>query len=124
MSAEASHAGRRPRPLPGYVARETLEELPSRRPPPAPSNSFALQWDRVGVDRYEIRRGARTLGFIDVIGAVFVVLAGERYSHAVEAIQTLVFEDALSALSGDDPTLGENDNRPEPRPIRHTEVTP
>ena len=121
MSAEASHAGRHPRPLPGYAARETLEELPSRRPPAAPSNAFALQWDRVGVDRYEIRRGARTLGFIDVVGAVFVVLTGERYSHAVESAQTLAFEDALSVL---DPTLGENDNVPGPRALRHTEVTP
>jgi hypothetical protein len=76
------------------------------------------------VDRYEIRRGAHTLGFIDVVGAVFVVLAGERYSRAVEAVQTLVFEDALGALSGDDSTLGENHNGPEPRPLRHTEVTP
>jgi hypothetical protein len=124
MSAEASHAGRRPRPLPGYAARETLEELPSRRPPPAPSNSFALHWDRVGVDRYEIRRGARTLGFIDVVGAVFVVLAGERYSHAVEAVQTLVFEDALGALGGVDAALGDNDNGSDARPERHTEVTP
>jgi len=128
MSAEASHAGRRPRPLPGYAAIETLEELPTRRPPTAPSSAFALQWDRVGVDRYEVRCGARTLGFIDVVGAVFVVLAGDRYSRAVESTQTLVFEAALSALSEDDPTLDESswehDNGPAARPVRHAEVKP
>ena len=68
---------------------------------------------------YVVRRGARTLGFVDVVGAVFVVLAGPRYSHEVEFAQTLIFEEALFALSGDDSTPEQDslglDDRPQAR---------
>lgn len=101
MSAGASHAGRRSRPLHGNAGGITLEVSPSGRSPTAPSSELDLHWERTGVDHYEVRRGARTVGFIDVVGVVFVALTGDRYSHAVESAQTLVFEQALTALSGD-----------------------
>ncbi|WP_375385110.1 hypothetical protein [uncultured Microbacterium sp.] len=75
----------------------TLEIHPTNRRPRALPSS-PPQWQRVGVDRYQVRVGTRTLGYIDVVGAVFVVLAGSRYSRAVETAQTLVFEDAVNAL--------------------------
>jgi hypothetical protein len=40
-----------------------------------------------------------TVGFIDVVGAVFVVLAGPRYDRAVEALQTLDFAVAVDAIT-------------------------
>jgi len=64
-----------------------------------------LRWEQVEPDRYVVRHGTRTLGFVDVVGAVFVVLAGTRYSHAVEFAQTLAFEEAVLELCGDDKTL-------------------
>ena len=42
---------------------------------------------------------AATAGFIDVVGAVFVVLAGPRYDRAVEVLQTLDFALAVDAIS-------------------------
>ena len=42
--------------------------------------------------------GRSTLGFIDVQGRVFVALAGPRYDRAIEASQTLRFDDAVRAL--------------------------
>lgn len=50
-----------------------------------------------------MRVGTQTLGFIDVVvGAVFVVLAGSHYNHATEKVQTLVFEEAITALVPDE----------------------
>src|SRR5688500_18283055 len=66
----------------------------ARAAPPASE----VTWSRVGRDRYEVTRSGRTLGFVDVEGAVFVALAGTRYDRAVEASQTLRFADAVRAL--------------------------
>lgn len=104
MTMQVRRTTRGRRSLPAFAVRETLEELPSRRPPEASPALADVQWEQVEPDRYVVRHGARTLGFVDVVGAVFVVLAGPRYSHAVEFAQTLVFAEALGALTGDDPT--------------------
>lgn len=64
-----------------------------------------LRWEQVEPDRYVVRQGTRTLGFVDVVGAVFVVLAGTRYSHAVEFAQTRAFAEAVLTLCGDDEAL-------------------
>ena len=77
----------------------TLRELPPRRPQqPAPADA-PVRWDRVGVDRYEVRVHESVAGYIDVVGAVFVVLAGARYDRAVEVLQTLDFDAAVRAIS-------------------------
>jgi hypothetical protein len=74
-------------------------ELPARRPEsPAPDDS-AVRWERIDIDRYEVSTTAATVGFIDVVGAVFVVLAGARYDRAVEVLQTLDFALAVDAIS-------------------------
>ena len=75
------------------------KELPARRPePPAPDES-AVRWERIDIDRYEVSAAGATVGFIDVVGAVFVVLAGPRYDRAVEVLQTLDFPLAVDAIS-------------------------
>ena len=77
----------------------SLKELPPRRPaPPAPEDS-AVRWDRIDIDRYEVRANDSTIGFVDVVGAVFVVLSGPRYDRAVEVLQTLDFAAAISSIS-------------------------
>jgi hypothetical protein len=53
----------------------------------------------VDLDRYAVSVDGRTVGFIDVVGAVFVALAGARYDHALEIVQTLRFECAVDALA-------------------------
>lgn len=63
-----------------------------------------MQWEQVESNRYVVRRAAQTLGFVDVVGAVFVVLAGPTYSHAVTFAQTLNFDEAVAALCRDDAT--------------------
>jgi hypothetical protein len=77
---------------------DALKHLAPRRPAdPAPANA-TVRWDLVDIDRYRVVSGARTLGFIDVVGAVFVVLDGDRYDRATELAQTLVFARAVDLL--------------------------
>ncbi|WP_019179987.1 hypothetical protein [Microbacterium yannicii] len=82
----------------GLGATESLKQLPMRRLPDAPAPSAHLKWARVGFDRYEVRLDGGVIGYVEVVGAVYVVLEGHRYDRAVEILQTLVFDDALSAL--------------------------
>jgi hypothetical protein len=81
-----------------YVDPETLRSLPSRRPADASTRASRIQWDLVADDRYEVRIGGEVAGFIDVVGAVYVVLAGSRYDLAVEVTQTIVWSTATTAL--------------------------
>ena len=55
-------------------------------------------WIRIEADRYEVCRGDRLLGYVEVVGSVHVALAGERYDRAVEVAQSLLFELAIEAL--------------------------
>ncbi|EZP26806.1 hypothetical protein [Microbacterium oleivorans] len=81
-----------------YVDSETLRALPTRRPADASTRASRIQWDLITDDRYEVRIGGEVAGFIDVVGAVYVVLAGPRYDRAVEVIQTIVWSTATTAL--------------------------
>ncbi|WP_344737552.1 hypothetical protein [Microbacterium awajiense] len=38
------------------------------------------------------------MGYVDVVGAVFVALRGTRYDRAVEVEQTLLFDRAIAVL--------------------------
>lgn len=89
---EAGHAA------PVLVDGEALRALPPRRPADAAARASRIQWDLVAPDRYEVRIGGEVAGFIDVVGAVYVVLAGSPYSKAVEIAQTLVWSTATTAL--------------------------
>jgi hypothetical protein len=77
---------------------EALRELPSRRPQPPAAAGLPIQWELVDLDRYAVRDRGRTVGFIDVVGAVFVALHGSRYDRAVEVLQTLDFDTAIATL--------------------------
>ena len=81
-----------------YVDSDTLRALPTRRPADAATRASRIQWDLIADDRYEVRISGEVAGFIDVVGAVYVVLAGPRYDRAVEVIQTLVWSTATTAL--------------------------
>ncbi|MFJ6680150.1 hypothetical protein ACIQLK_13630 [Microbacterium sp. NPDC091382] len=81
-----------------YVDSETLRALPTRRPADASPRASRIQWDLVADDRYEVRIGGEVVGFIDVVGAVYVVLTGPRYDRAEEVAQTLVWSTATTAL--------------------------
>ena len=79
----------------------SLRELPPRRPePPAPEHAV-VKWERIGFERYEISVEGTTVGYVEVVGAVFVVLAGCRLDRAVEVLQTLDFTTAVRALTPD-----------------------
>ena len=75
-------------------------EIPTRPPwtPPPPRRAVRAHWIQVEVDRYEVRFGDRVIGFVEVVGSVFVVLSGSRYDRAVEVAQSLLFEHAITTL--------------------------
>lgn len=77
---------------------DALRQLPARRPQPAPAAEAGVRWELIELDRYEVREGEVVLGYIDVVGAVFVALGGPWYAASVELRQTLRFEDAVQTL--------------------------
>lgn len=79
------------------AAAEALRQLPTRRPDPAGTEA-QVHWEIADVDRYEVREGDVVLGYIDVVGAVFVALSGPWYAAAVEVKQTLQFDEAVHTL--------------------------
>ncbi|UWF77792.1 MULTISPECIES: hypothetical protein [Microbacterium] len=76
-----------------------LQQLPTRITRREPDPGRVVRWERVASERYVVCDGDRIAGFVDVVGAVFVVLHGERYDRATEIGQTLVFADAVAALT-------------------------
>jgi len=98
MAVDIGPVWRRTRTLGRFAEADALKQLPTRRPAAPPAASAALKWALIDTERYEVTMRGETIGFIDIAGAVFVALAGRRYDQAVEAAQTLVFEDALRAL--------------------------
>lgn len=99
MTADAPPEEPRADALPDFAEAEALKELPPRRPADPPAPASVVQWRLVEPNRYEVTICGTTAGYIDVVGAVYVVLAGSRYARAVELWQTLVFDDALHALA-------------------------
>ncbi|MDT3317639.1 hypothetical protein Q9S71_12500 [Microbacterium sp. KSW4-11] len=81
-----------------FVDSETLRALPTRRPADAAHRASRIQWDLIAEDRYEVRIAGEVAGYIDVVGAVYVVLTGPRYDRAEEVAQTLVWSTATTAL--------------------------
>lgn len=55
-------------------------------------------WTRIDLDLYEIAWDDTVAGYVEVVGHVFVALAGPRYDRAVEVRQALSFPDAVEAL--------------------------
>lgn len=81
-----------------FMDAETLRALPTRRPADAPVRASRIQWALIAADRYEVRIAGEVAGYIDVVGAVYVVLTGPRYDRAEEIAQTLVWSTATTAL--------------------------
>ncbi len=103
MSVDSPPARPRRRALPRFAEADTLRHLPPRRPADPPTPASPLQWVARAADQYEVTLCGETVGFIDVVGAVFVSLAGSRRDRAVEVAQSLVFENALDALNAPPP---------------------
>ncbi|MEN2738461.1 hypothetical protein ABCS02_11770 [Microbacterium sp. X-17] len=83
-------SGRTPKPV----------QIPTRSPWTPPPRRRPLHADclRVDADRYEVRFGGRVVGFIEIVGPVYVVLAGARRDRAVEIAQSLLFDMAVATL--------------------------
>jgi hypothetical protein len=80
-----------------------MPPLRERRPLAHPAGASApvpgVIWERIDTDAYAVAVDGRTVGFIDVVGSVFVSLGGHRYDRAVEIAQSLVFEKAVAVLA-------------------------
>lgn len=81
----------------------TLQMMPENRTPAAGTAAetpdvLELRWERIAPERYRALRGEECVGFVDVVGAVFVVLAGARYDRAEEIAQTLDFDRVTELL--------------------------
>ncbi|QPE04784.1 hypothetical protein IT882_01115 [Microbacterium schleiferi] len=60
-----------------------------------PLESIAL----IGPTTYEVHRADAVVGYIDIVGGVYVALSGSRYDHAVEVRQSIVLDTAVAALT-------------------------
>ncbi|MDR6200699.1 hypothetical protein QE374_002608 [Microbacterium sp. SORGH_AS428] len=80
----------------------TLQMMPENRTPAAGTaetpDVLELRWERIAPERYRALCGEECVGFVDVVGAVFVVLAGARYDRAEEIAQTLDFDRVTELL--------------------------
>ncbi|MGN7969220.1 hypothetical protein [Microbacterium sp. 22296] len=60
--------------------------------------STEIPWTRIDLDLYEVSRGGYIVGYVEVVGAVFVALGGARYDRAVEVSQHVTFHAAVDVL--------------------------
>ena len=60
--------------------------------------STEIPWTRIDLDLYEVSRGGYIVGYVEVVGAVFVALGGARYDRAVEVSQHVTFHGAVDVL--------------------------
>lgn len=72
--------------------------MEARRTTKAAAPVAPVPWTRVDLDRYAITSGGEVTGYVEVVGPVFVALAGPRYDRAVEVAQSLTFHAAVDAL--------------------------
>ncbi|MFJ4161038.1 hypothetical protein [Microbacterium testaceum] len=64
----------------------------------APPALAEIPWTRIDLDLYEVAREGYIVGYVEVVGAVFVALGGPRYDRAVEVSQHMTFHAAVDAL--------------------------
>lgn len=82
--------------LPDIDAFPPTEPISLPLPIDAPAD---LRLERTGFDGYAVCCEDRTLGFIDVVGRVHVVLLGPRADRAVEIAQVLDLRTAVQRLA-------------------------
>ncbi len=58
-----------------------------------------MSWTLIDLERYEVRRAGAIVGYVDVVGHVFVALVGLRYDRATEVAQTLTFRTAIEIVA-------------------------
>ncbi|WP_121057537.1 hypothetical protein [Microbacterium telephonicum] len=85
---------------------DTLKQLPSRQHEADSTDGRGVHWRLIDIDTYEVLVDDEVVGFVDVVGAVFVALAGTRYAHAEERLQSLDFETAVASLAARRPFQG------------------
>ncbi len=73
---------------PGTVAATTVD----------PMALTEIPWTRIDLDLYEVARDGYIVGYVEVVGSVFVALGGSRYDRAVEVAQLLTFHAAVDAV--------------------------
>jgi len=64
----------------------------------APVAPIEIPWTRIDIDLYEVARDGYIVGYVEVVGSVFVALGGTRYDRAVEVAQLLTFHAAVEAV--------------------------
>lgn len=57
-----------------------------------------IPWTRIDLDLYEVASEGCIVGYVEVVGSVFVALGGTRYDRAVEVSQNVTFHAAVDAL--------------------------
>ncbi len=67
-------------------------------PSSAPVAPVEIPWTRIDMDLYEVARDGYIVGYVEVVGSVFVALGGTRYDRAVEVAQHLTFHAAVDAV--------------------------
>lgn len=83
------------------VRAAALASVPADSTSPAiegASTIFEIPWTRIDLDLYEVSRSGVVVGYVEVVGAVFVALGGARYDRAVEVSQHLTFHAAVDTL--------------------------
>jgi hypothetical protein len=79
-----------------------IDSLPATEPIELPvpiTSSDDLRLERTGFDSYAVCRDDTTLGFVDVVGRLYVVYRGVRADHAVEIAQVHDLPSAVRLLS-------------------------
>lgn len=66
--------------------------------PSTPVAPIEIPWTRIDMDLYEVARDGYIVGYVEVVGSVFVALGGTRYDRAVEVAQHLTFHAAVDAV--------------------------
>jgi len=80
-------------------AREHTHAERANPPVAAVVDASPTTWTLVDLERYEVRHGGAVVGYVDVVGPVFVALVGMRYDRATEVAQTLTFMTAIQVVA-------------------------
>lgn len=84
---------------PAAAAPAGVERHPLAHPIPEPVPVRGLNRELIDLDCYAVTYDGATIGFVDVVGRVYVALAGRYYCRAVEVAQSLVFERGVAAVA-------------------------
>lgn len=57
-----------------------------------------IPWTRIDLDLYEVASEGCIVGYVEVVGSVFVALGGPRYDRAVEVAQHPTFHAAVDTV--------------------------